>query len=61
MFPKGDTDRLEGADGYFVWALRMKNVFEYCGHDWSDCWAPDGSKKVQGLKHKQEEGEGERN
>ena len=31
MFPKGDTDRLAGEDGYLVWALRMQNAFEYCG------------------------------
>ena len=31
MFPKGDTNRLAGEDGYLVWALRMQNAFEYCG------------------------------
>ena len=28
---KGGTDRPPGEDRYSVWALRMQNVFDYCG------------------------------
>lgn len=31
MLPDSDTDRLAGGDGYFVWAIRMRNAFECCG------------------------------
>src|SRR5882724_4329012 len=54
IFPKAESDRLENEENYYVWSVRMKNVFESCEMmgvvNGSETIPPDDSANI--VKHR---------